>query len=464
MKSKKLTSVPKTLISQFSFIFLLAIAGCSSTPPIQEIPITANVTEEFNALDSKIKAAETNQLDLLSPHNFEKANAALKEAKKSLDNQKEPKETLHHIAIGQSYINRANEVSKLSQTNMEEVVIARQQAIDAGAPDFFSKDFDKADNRLRDVTSDLEDNKTKSAEKNRAALQASYIELEMAAIKHKHLNQAQVTINKAIKDGAKKYAPQTLAIAEKNYKDTEAYITANRHEWDQIKARSMAVIEDSDRLLKITHTAAETKKVSPEELALQMEKKQKDLTELSEEKENLEGKVDAKQSALAAEQVAAKSLEKEKNALEIEKAMNDKFEKARSEFTTEEAEVYKQGDTLAIRLRGLDFPTSKAQLKDSNFPLLGKVQRVIKEFGDTTVVVEGHTDSIGSKAKNVKLSEERAKAVREYLLSIDTLPESKIQAIGSGDQKPLATNKTASGRAQNRRVDVLIKVEKGQNL
>ena len=491
-------------IHNCAFLVLITLASCSSGIQVQEIPNTANVSQELQAFETDMNNAAADQANLLSPNNFKEAEKSLKTARESLDKQKAPKDTLHQIATGRAYLKRAKEVEALSRTNMEEVVIARQQAITAGAPVFFPSDFKKADDDLRDVTTDLEKNNIKSVAKNREVLQASYMKLELRAIKRANMGYAQKTISQAIKEDAKKYAPQTLAIAEKKYKDTDAYITANRHEPEEIKTRTDLLNQSVDHLLKITHDSVKTKKVLPEELALQMEKKQNQLTEnqqdltneknvsqslneqkaalqkevtekksdllveqsisesLAVENRGLEEKVAESQKDLTAEKVAAESLLNEKKSLESEKALNDNFEKARSEFTKNEAEVYKQGNSLTIRLRGLKFPSSKADLKESNFPLLGKVQKVIEKFGRSAVVVEGHTDSVGGKTINDKISQDRALAVREYFISNGIIPDDKIQAIGYGEKKPLATNKTAAGRAQNRRVDVVIKVDESQ--
>lgn len=72
------------------------------------------------------------------------------------------------------------------------------------------------------------------------------------------------------------------------------------------------------------------------------------------------------------------------------------------------------------------------------------------------VIATGHTDSIGSDAYNQKLSERRAAAVKEYLVS-KGIPASKITTIGKGESQPVATNKTAEGRQKNRRVDIEFK-------
>ena len=72
------------------------------------------------------------------------------------------------------------------------------------------------------------------------------------------------------------------------------------------------------------------------------------------------------------------------------------------------------------------------------------------------VIATGHTDSIGSDAYNQKLSERRAAAVKDYLVS-KGIPASKITTIGKGESQPVATNKTAEGRQKNRRVDIEFK-------
>ena len=72
------------------------------------------------------------------------------------------------------------------------------------------------------------------------------------------------------------------------------------------------------------------------------------------------------------------------------------------------------------------------------------------------VIATGHTDSVGSDAYNQRLSERRAAAVKEYLVS-KGIPASKITTIGKGESQPVATNKTAEGRQKNRRVDIEFK-------
>jgi outer membrane protein OmpA-like peptidoglycan-associated protein len=142
--------------------------------------------------------------------------------------------------------------------------------------------------------------------------------------------------------------------------------------------------------------------------------------------------------------------------LEADRRFQQLFSEVRRSFGPTEAEVYKQGNQLVIRLRAIQFPVGKAVILPSNYALLSKVQRAIRAFDEPDVVIEGHSDSTGSDEMNERLSQERADAVREYFVANGTLNYEGIMAIGYGSKRPLASNATEEGRAINRRIDVLI--------
>lgn len=448
---------------------LTAAVACSSGPVVQDYPVTANATEEITNLENNIKTAQGNQVDVLSPKNFKEAHEALMDAKEMHSKGKDTDKVLHEIALGNAYLTNANSVAEVARNNIEDVIAARQAAVSAGAPSYFSKEMKRADEDFKDVTEDIEKNKLSSATKKRAELQDKFLDLELKSIKEKHLAESRKTIALAKKEKAEKFAPRTLAIAEKSYTDTEAYITANRHNTMAIEARVAETQQAAMHALDINRTAKGTNKTSSEETALAMEKERMRVAAKDSQLKSVKSELDATQNALEGtvdENVALLStkqkLEAEQKKLEAEKALNEKYEAARKEFAGNEAEVYKQGDALLIRLKGMEFPSSKATITEKNKPLLSKVEKVIGEFGASTVVVEGHTDSVGGKKINDRLSQNRAEAVKNYLQAnggaISEAPE-KIEAVGYGYQKPLASNKTADGRAQNRRVDIIIKPE-----
>ena len=109
-----------------------------------------------------------------------------------------------------------------------------------------------------------------------------------------------------------------------------------------------------------------------------------------------------------------------------------------------------------IVLRGVHFDFNKANIRADAKPILDQAAATLKEHDGVAVTVEGHTDNIGSDAYNQKLSVRRAEAVRDYLAG-QGVPTSRMTVVGKGESEPVATNDTEDGRAQNRRVELLVK-------
>jgi len=97
------------------------------------------------------------------------------------------------------------------------------------------------------------------------------------------------------------------------------------------------------------------------------------------------------------------------------------------------------------------FETGSAKLKTTSYPALDRVIKVMKSNTTATLSIEGHTDNTGDAVKNQKLSEDRAKSVKAYLVK-KGIEETRLEAKGFGDTKPVASNATAAGKAKNRRV------------
>ena len=135
----------------------------------------------------------------------------------------------------------------------------------------------------------------------------------------------------------------------------------------------------------------------------------------------------------------------------------EKFKKAKMMLNPSEGEVlFNSSNDIVLRLSGLSFDVGKSDIKDEHVPLLEKVKQVIEMFPESQLVVEGHTDASGDPKANIALSEKRAFAVMQYLRQSLLIPADRIQAIGYGADKPVASNQTADGRAKNRRIDIII--------
>jgi OOP family OmpA-OmpF porin len=104
------------------------------------------------------------------------------------------------------------------------------------------------------------------------------------------------------------------------------------------------------------------------------------------------------------------------------------------------------------------FATGKATIQPVSFRLLDEVAEVLKTYPTMQVMVEGHTDAVGSASKNLRLSQDRADAVRVYLVGKGVPPE-RLTAMGFGKERPLESNQTKAGREVNRRVEFTITKE-----
>ena len=101
------------------------------------------------------------------------------------------------------------------------------------------------------------------------------------------------------------------------------------------------------------------------------------------------------------------------------------------------------------------FNSGKSTFKDATIPVLKSMVGVLNEYPNSKFMVEGHTDSDGSNALNQTLSENRAAAVKNYLIE-NGIEAGRLRSTGFGETKPIATNKTAKGKAENRRVEVTL--------
>jgi len=118
--------------------------------------------------------------------------------------------------------------------------------------------------------------------------------------------------------------------------------------------------------------------------------------------------------------------------------------------------VTRLGDDIVLNMPGnVTFDVDQSAIKADFYDVLDSVAIVLNEFDKTFVEVAGHTDSSGSESYNQSLSERRAASVSAYLRSREVLGD-RLITVGAGESRPIASNDTAAGRAQNRRVEITI--------
>jgi len=122
----------------------------------------------------------------------------------------------------------------------------------------------------------------------------------------------------------------------------------------------------------------------------------------------------------------------------------------------EGARVERVGEGIKITFEsGLLFDVDKSDLRSVSKDNLGKLAAILNKYPDTNILIEGHTDSTGADDYNLRLSRDRAQSVSYYLATLEVL-SSRESTQGYGKTQPVASNDTAEGRQQNRRVDVAI--------
>ena len=119
--------------------------------------------------------------------------------------------------------------------------------------------------------------------------------------------------------------------------------------------------------------------------------------------------------------------------------------------------MFRQGNTVILRLVGLTFDSGASNIKPANVDLLNKIEKAVDVFPRSELVIEGHTDSFGGDDMNQKLSQDRAESVQQYMINAMRLPSYRLIATGYGETRPVASNETESGRAKNRRIDIVIR-------
>ncbi len=470
----------------FFFCLLMFFTACA---PTQSQPVvTGNPGELVNQLEADLAAAKTNKVDVLSPGLFNDAQSAFMKAKQGLDKGAKLSTINEYVAQGTASLRKAEEIAQVSRTILGETNQARDKALKVGA-DRLGKPYMEVEEQYLKLTKAIENDNLSYAQKNAAKVQAAFRDVEIMAIKESAIGKARQLMAEAKETKAPKSAPNAYAEALQALNDADAFIGTNPYDATMISQkaahaefmarRAMAVSDSSvmfsgmtpeasaryveDLLARLSGTL-NAGDLRDQSIDSQVGALTESVTSIQQKNQELEKSNQVYQSRLSnlEQQLSgvkgyAREQEADKQRLAAEREFNEKFNRVQRYFGPNEAEVYKQGNQLIIRLRGIQFPVGQATLSPENYTLLSKVQQAIRVFGQPMTIVEGHTDSTGSAQTNKELSQKRAEAVKTYFVANRTLSANRIKATGYGPDKPLAPNTTAEGRAMNRRIDVLIK-------
>ncbi len=478
---------------RFQFLFLGLVLGAIvvwATTQTHAAP-SESPGQLVSQLEADLSAARSKQVDVLSPALFKDAQTAFMKAKRALDKGAKLTAIREYVAEGNASLKKAEEIAQVSRTILAETIEARDKALKVGA-DKLGEPYHEVEREYLKLTTAIERDNLSYAQEKAADVKAAFRDLEIMAIKNNAIGKARQMMADADKARIQKIAPAAYHDALQALNDADAYIGQNPYTAETISQKAAQAEFMARRMMSISQNSQKFKAMTPEGAALYVEglferlgqtmntgdlrdkgvddqfgflndtvKRMKQTTlSLEEDNQDHQTRVATLEEQISSLQGYSREQEAARQELAAEREFNEMFNKVQRFFRPDEAEVYKQGSQLVIRMRGIRFPSEQATLTPENYVLLSKVQQAIQTFGQPIVTIEGHTDTTeGSDAlrANQALSQQRAEVVKIYLVANKTLPANRIRAIGYGPDRPLASNKTTEGRAINRRIDVLIK-------
>jgi outer membrane protein OmpA-like peptidoglycan-associated protein len=440
------------------------LAACSSKPPKADIPATASPEDELGRFDEAIEDASVRNIDVLAASDFKQAVKWRDEAREDMSHARSQQEVLEDIRVGRGYLNRANSVPPSHEARASGLFEARRAAIQAGAAHFpgTRARLEKLDDQVSGEAPHLGELSIDRLTR----IQQGYVALERDAVVNSQLSRAMSIIGGAKSEGAVRKAPRSYKSAQLAVAHAGSVIATNVRNPQAYNQAVVTANREADTLNEVMNLMRENRTIE-EPAALRIVAQTHQISNMRGELNTAQGNLSAKANAEAALQqqnsqmsaeLAAKNRDLSSTQQNLSSAqaavqMQQALEKARTEFSSDEAETYQQGNNLVIRMKKINFPSGQADIPDSSKESLEKVTEIAKMLNASEVKVEGHTDSIGGAEINKEISEKRAEAVADYLKSAGI---TNVDAEGYGFEKPLASNKSKEGRAQNRRVDIVI--------
>jgi OOP family OmpA-OmpF porin len=432
----------------------------------------------FAEADAALQAANEVQASVLAPAAYGEGAGYYRSAEDNLQRNRSIESIRKDLKAAVVAFKKATEATRLANVTLANAIQSRNDAVEADAGTFASELWRDAETKFASAARRLEDGNVNSARSRAADAETLYREAELAAIKTNYLDETRRLIAQAGKDKVKRYAPETLAKAEALLAQAEEALSTNRYDTDEPRNLAREAKYEVKHAMHLAETLKQVrdKKVTLEQFALASEQPVVDIAAqldlVAELDQGFAGPTDAIKGRieslltdsyeLGETRLQVASLEEElgtqSERMVLQEQQRRRVNQVEANFGPGEAQIFTQGENVLIRPIGLVFPTGSSQIQSQYFGILRKVQDAIRVFPDTVIVIEGHTDSFGSDDNNLRLSQDRATSVREYLLAnMRDLSPQDVQAIGLGESKPVANNETGEGRARNRRIDLVIK-------
>lgn len=471
----------------------LGLYGCASNPKLSQEQIQQQY-QSIAELKQAVQSAQANRVDLLAPQGYSTAERRLSDAYSAAQKGQTPAAEKYAkqglVAIDQARLKAGDSAEILS-----EVLDARAKALTAGAQDLYPKDLDTLESELTKTAALIEKGQEEDAKQVRPELRQRYTDLELQSVKEGTVQRAKAAIARARDHDAHKLAPKTFKSAQESLAAAISVLEADRTARDRAEAAAQQALFEAERSENISELVRDydRRDYTQEDIVLWYQDQLADLASPLNKQLNFNEAnkltVSGLQQNIAtlmldrqrlAEAIAARENAeamvvqlREQNEQEISKLKQGfagekteltqaqiereaRFKRVQQMFSKDEATVYRQGDNVLISVQGFKFPPGSSEIQPQNFGIMNKILQGIAVFNASQVKVAGHTDITGSDEVNLSLSEQRAQNVARFLTDVGHIPAEKIDAEGYGSARPVASNATPEGRAENRRIEVLI--------
>ena len=343
-----------------------------------------------------------------------------------------------NAADATAYFTAAAKTAQMSRTILSQSRKSRQDGANARAPELATDNWIEANKKFVRAIQLVERGDLKNARKRDVEATSLYREAELIAIKAQYLNRTRQLLADADRARVGRYAPITLNKAKQLLADADRELSENRYDSDLPRSlakqanyeakhalylsevvrrvrdkdltteqlildwekplQSIAGVADAvpdmaDGPHKLTQELVEYFEEERNELQRLNQEKSEDAIRLADMDEELRA-LDARLGGATAERAALVQ------RLEAQARVRQQFKQVEKMFSSYEARVFREGDSVFLRLVGLTFASGESQIRPENFDLLAKVEKAIDVFPRSELTIEGHTDAHGGDALN----------------------------------------------------------------
>ncbi len=434
------------------------------------------------------RMAEAEQLRALefSPRHYAEAKESLENAKAYIasgNNEKARREldnSVEHLVL-------AIEATQKMASHFSDLVESRDRMQMADPRHLRADLVERAERDFSRVIEAVEDGDIRKAESQAKLARNTIRAAQVVAVREQFVRPISKGIAAARKVQARKYAPNALNEALAAQKRVEKLIKNDPDAQVKMYAASKQGEYKAERAMKIAALGNRISK-NPSEIEKMVDAEEARFRLLGKHLGiDLANAKDAEQQAFMLQQAIAEmergyqqqlresdkvieslnaklgtyegdlaSMQELRRKLQVKRDAEAKIKRLTKLFNPDDVEILLTPDAdVILRMKSLNFRSGSAVIPPNTYAMLDSATQSMVMFPKRAVRVEGHTDSVGANLYNQKLSERRAESVKTYLM--EKLEGRRvIQAVGFGEEKPIANNETAQGREKNRRIDIVL--------